>query len=161
MLFQSIALSWRFKPLRESNISRTRFFNFFGRGLPEHFFISQLKTSLIANVDFDMTEGAQKRDFLHGDDVISALLLAESEKANQQILNVCSGQSHSIREIALSLKLLLQSTSTINFGALPYRENEIWNVIGDPGKIHALLGWRPNLTFEQALEALIDTKANL
>ena len=62
--------------------------------MPDGFFISQLITKLENNQDFDMTKGEQSRDYLYIDDITDALILASSQKAYDEIFNVCSGKGH-------------------------------------------------------------------
>lgn len=141
-----------FSEINAKHYTIVRLFNFFGKGLPTHFFISELVEKLKANSDFNMTHGAQKRDFLYIEDVIKALVLVESKKANQNTFNVCSGSGMSIKDVALELKAMLHSTSKINFGAIPYRDNEVWNMTGDNSKLKNTLSWQPTYTFKQGLE---------
>lgn len=129
-----------------------RIFNFFGAGMPKGFFIPQLKDKLEKGEDFDMTKGEQIRDFVHIDDVVRALLLSSKESLGNDVLNVCTGTGRSIKDIALYLKENLQSTSNINFGALPYRENENWEMIGDNTKLRELLGFSPDFNLEDLLK---------
>jgi nucleoside-diphosphate-sugar epimerase len=104
-----------------------------------------LITALEENRDFDMTKGEQKRDFVFIDDIIDALIVAATDKnANNQIFNVCSGESICLRELASYIKNLILSKSSINFGVIPYRENEIWNMVGSNAKIGSLLNFRIN-----------------
>lgn len=132
-----------------------RLFNFFGPGMSSNFFISQLVEKLKSHTDFEMTEGAQQRDFLYISDVVQALLLAQDTEADQQVFNVCSGIGTPIKDIALAVKALLNSKTQIRFGALPYRGNEVWNMTGDPSKIAEVLGWRPTVSFQEGLEAYL------
>jgi nucleoside-diphosphate-sugar epimerase len=135
-----------------------RLFNFFGSNMPNGFFLSQLIQKLQNNEDFDMTEGAQKRDFVYIKDVLEALYLSASSGANQMILNVASGESVAIRELALSLKGFLKSSSKINFGAIPYRENEVWDMSGNIEQIKKSIGWSPEYSIQEAIEDMIFTK---
>lgn len=130
-----------FSEIKEKKYTILRMFNFLGANMPTNFFPSQLKEKLSRNEDFPMTLGEQVRDYLYLSDVIEALLLAGvTEKANQ-LYNVCSGQGISIRELAEKAKIKLESKSNIQFGAIPYRSNEVWNMVGDNSKIKTNLGW--------------------
>lgn len=131
--------------LHKKNFTILRVFNFFGNNMSESFFLPQLVNKLKSNQDFDMTNGEQKRDFLIIDDVIEALILSFQKKAYNQVFNVCSGQGRPIRELALQFKTQLKSESNINFGAIQYRNNEVWDLTGDNSKIKQILGWRPSL----------------
>ncbi|MGN7514119.1 MAG: NAD-dependent epimerase/dehydratase family protein [Allomuricauda sp.] len=131
-----------FSELKEKKYTILRMFNFLGSNMPTNFFPSQLKEKLNRNENFSMTLGEQVRDYLYLSDVIEALLLAGLTENTNQVYNVCSGEGVSIREMAEKAKTKMKSESAIEFGALPYRDNEVWNMVGDNSKIQQYLGWR-------------------
>ncbi len=132
-----------FSEIKEKKYIVLRMFNFLGSNMPTNFFPSQLKENLIHNKDFSMTLGEQYRDYLYLSDVIEALLLAGVTENTNQVYNVCSGHGISIRELAEKAKIKMDSKSNIQFGAIPYRNNEVWNMVGDNSKIKNYLGWNP------------------
>lgn len=125
--------------------------------MPSNFFLSHLIEKLKNNEDFNMTPGDQQRDFLYINDVINAMLLAQLEAANQNIFNVSSGIGKPVKDIALEVKQFLKSDSKINLGALNYRDNEVWKMIGDNSKIIETLGWKSKYTFSQGLQDYISS----
>lgn len=139
------------------NYTNLRIFNFFGEGMSERFFIPQMLASLQKGKDFLMTKGEQKRDFLYIKDVIQALLLtAKNKKAYGETFNVCSGQGVQLKVLAQEVQKHTTSSAKIVLGALPYRENEVWEMIGDGSKIKDRLGFTPNYTIEEGIKILID-----
>jgi len=132
-----------------------RLFNFFGRNMSPKFFIPQMVNTFRKDEKFEMTEGEQKRDFLYLDDVISAMVLAARQPATNEIYNVCSGHAVSLKELVLEVKKKLNSQSEIVFGALPYRENEVWNMVGDNTKIQKKLGFKPQYNLAGGIEQML------
>ncbi len=132
-----------------------RLFNFFGRNMSPKFFIPQMINTLRKHEKFEMTEGEQKRDFLYLDDVISAMIFAARQPATNEIYNVCSGEAVSLKELVLEIKEKLNSQSEIIFGALPYRENEVWNMVGDPTKIREKLNFTPRYNLAKGIEQML------
>ncbi|WP_437395709.1 NAD-dependent epimerase/dehydratase family protein [Flagellimonas lutimaris] len=141
-----------FSEIKEKKYTILRMFNFLGSNMPTNFFPSQLKEKLNRNEDFPMTLGEQVRDYLYLSDVIEALLLAGLTTSTNQVYNVCSGEGISIRELAEKAKTKMKSTSKIQFGALPYRNNEVWNMVGDNSKIQKELGWRQKISIWKYFE---------
>jgi len=141
--FAEIAIR-TFSNIYKKNYTILRLFNFYGYNMPDTFFISQLLNSLKNNSVFKMTAGKQKRDFVHIDDVINAMLIVASntEISKNEIFNICTGKSITIKELALYCKSYLNSECRIEFGALKYRENEIWDMTGDNTKIINKLGFK-------------------
>jgi len=145
-----------FSELNAKKFTILRLFNFFGKQMPDNFFIPQLVNSLKTGEFFKMTKGEQSRDFLYVSDVIKAMILtATHTNALNQTFNVCSGVSITLKELVCMVKELTHSECSIQFGALPYRENEIWNMVGDPAKIKALLDFSPDYTIKEAISELI------
>jgi len=117
-----------------------RIFNFYGPEMPKNFFLSQLESSLDMNVSFDMTEGEQKRDYLSIDDLVKYILtIPKLLNSNERIINLCSGTSIALRELAKAIAAKKNKTYLLRIGALPYRDNEIWEMVGDNKKLLMLL----------------------
>ena len=145
-----------FSKLNDKSFTILRLFNFFGENMPAEFFIPQLIESLKTQEKFDMTEGGQIRDFLHIDDVISALVLAgQQTEPTNEIYNVCSGTGVTLKELVKTIQNELKSNCKINFGALPYRANEVWNMVGDNTKIEKELGFIPKYKIEAAVRKVV------
>jgi UDP-glucose 4-epimerase len=135
-----------------------RLFNFFGRNMPNDFFIPQLLNALKNDECFKMTKGEQERDFLYIDDVVQAMMLAaNNERAKNEIFNVCSGQSTTLKDFATDCKKIMNSNCRIDFGALKYRENEVWNMVGDNSKIKKELGFKIKFDVKDIIQEIIIT----
>ena len=137
------------------NYTILRIFNFFGRDMSPQFFIPQMIETLKKNEPFEMTEGEQTRDFLYLEDIVQSMILS-AEHATNSTYNVCSGKAISLRELVLETKAKLGSQSEIRFGALPYRENEVWEMVGDNSKIKKELGFEVKFDLKQGIEKLIE-----
>ena len=144
-----------FSALYKKKFIILRLFNFYGEGMPTQFFLSQLIVKLKNGEDFDMTMGEQIRDFSHINDVLHALLIVSGKNINNEVFNICTGEGKTIKEIALYLKEVLKSSSNINFGAIPYRENEVWRMIGDAYKIQEAFNFKNKFNIYEGLKAMI------
>ena len=134
-----------------------RVFNFFGKNMPESFFIPQMINSLKRSEDFMMTKGEQVRDFLYIDDVIDALLLtAKNTNSYGETMNVCSGKGTQLRQLAKAVNTTMKTNAKIVLGALPYRDNEVWEMIGDQSKIKRITGFEPKISIEKGIEMIIN-----
>jgi len=117
-----------------------RMFLFYGPSMPRNFFISQLEFALNNDEEFKMTKGEQRRDFLHIDILINYLLqITATELSNNEIINVCSGKSTEIRQLALEFAKSINKEHLLKIGTLPYRSNEIWDMYGNNQKLIGLL----------------------
>jgi len=138
-----------------------RLFNFYGNDMPKSFFIPQCIHALKNEPSFQMTLGEQARDFLYVDDVIQGLILAATkEKAKYQTFNVCCGKGITLQELVLDCKEALKSECNIDFGAFPYRENEIWNMVGDNTKISEMLGFTVKHELKSTVKKIYTDSSN-
>lgn len=101
-------------------------------------------------------DGLQSRDFIHVRDIARANILAmESEKANFQSINLGTGRPISVLEIARLLADRLGKSiepKVLN----QFRAGDIRHCFGDAAKARTLLGFSPEISFEQGLSELID-----
>lgn len=144
------------------NFTILRLFNFFGKNMPQNFFIPQMIDAIENETFFNMTKGEQKRDFLYVDDVIQALMSsAKIPQAKNEIFNVCSGTAATIKQLAEEVKNSTKSDCELRFGAIPYRENEIWNMVGDNTKIKRILNFDVKYNLALGIKQLIENKKNI
>ena len=145
-----------FSKLYQKNYTILRLFNFYGEKMPQQFFIPQLIQALQNQDHFDMTEGEQTRDFLYVEDVVNGLILsAKNDKSKQQTFNLCSGEAVSLKTLVQTIKQQLNSNCKINFGALPYRDNEVWNMLGDNSKIKEQLSFKIKYSLSEGIKRMI------
>ncbi|MCK4663283.1 MAG: GDP-mannose 4,6-dehydratase, partial [Bacteroidales bacterium] len=144
-----------FSEMYQKNYTILRLFNFYGPDMPNQFFIPQLISALKNNENFNMTKGKQVRDFLFINDIIQAMILSTDINAYNEVFNVCSGQGITLHDLALQLKMILNSKSKINFGAVPYRENEVWEMVGGNTKIKETLKFKQKYLLIEGLNNLL------
>jgi len=114
----------------------------------------------------NLTEGSQIRNFVYIKDVVSAYLCVlthlsqlSTEKVNH--FEIAGPESVSIRQFALLLKKLLHNTTTsLNFGALPYRKHEVLHYEVDTSALKQL-GWSPRYNLESGLSEMIEEEGTI
>lgn len=150
MLIQTYCLN------HNKKFTNLRIFNFYGEHMPEDFFIPQMINSLKREEDFLMTKGEQTRDFLYVDDVVQALLLtAKNTNSYNETMNVCSGKGTKLNELTAAVNKKMNAKAKIIVGAIPYRENEVWEMIGDNSKIKQKLGFEPQVNLENGIQRVL------
>lgn len=129
-------------------------FNAYGPGQPVLFLINEI-ISKVLNPSIPVVEVMDlrpKRDYIYIDDLVRALIL--SMEKPHGIFNLGSGYSKSVEEIIL---LVLKYTGIQK----PYhskavmRPNEIFDLYADIRKAGSVLGWVPQVTFEDGVERCI------
>ncbi|MCH7883343.1 NAD-dependent epimerase/dehydratase family protein [Patescibacteria group bacterium] len=107
-------------------------------------------------------DGTQRRDFTWVADVVRANLLAgESSKVGDgEIINIGAGKNHSIWKVACLIldaspdtipEELIKSEKCV---MAPPRKGEIFSTLADISKAKELLGWSPEISFEEGIKTL-------
>ena len=137
--------------------------HFYGPHDDQTKFVAYIIRSILANMEkIDLTKGEQKRDFIYIDDVVDAFLKVINHSAllERGFLNYEIGTNHAItiKEFVSLVKRLANNSSTyLNFGVLPYRDNEIMESFVDTSEIRKL-GWKPNSSLEDGLLKTINSE---
>jgi nucleoside-diphosphate-sugar epimerase len=102
-------------------------------------------------------DGAQLRDYIHVDDVVSAMMaLAESSKADGRSYNVGSGSGISLAEAAQIVVDIAGAgrVEHVEWPALA-AQIETGDFVADISRIRNELGWTPTIALRQGLERTV------
>jgi len=133
-----------------------RIFNSFGPRLREDGlygramsrFIMQALTNQPITVYGD---GKQTRSFCYITDTITSLLLLISAfKAKGKVVNIGNAQEVTILQLAQKIKAVTKSKSPLTFYPLP--KDDPKRRCPDTSKLESLVGWKPNVGFEEGLK---------
>jgi dTDP-L-rhamnose 4-epimerase len=136
-----------------------RFFNVFG----PHQALSNPYTGVLAifaarllnnRPPLVFEDGLQRRDFVHVQDVARACLLALESDHNCDVLNIGSGQSRTIQSVACDLARVMGRPQISPEITGRYRAGDIRHCFADIDKSSALLGFQPQIAFEDGLDEL-------
>lgn len=105
-----------------------------------------------------LTAGAQARDFIYIDDVVSAydtLLTQRHQLDTLPDIEVGSGSAPTIRQFVETAHRLTASRTELFFGALPYRANEAMHCLANMARM-TQLGWVPAFDLNAGLKKTIE-----
>jgi UDP-glucose 4-epimerase len=129
----------------------------YGSGQSTDFMIPALIEALLAEKPFPLSEGRQRRDMLHIDDLVTAILAASTaDKAGGEVINIASGKAPMVRTIALTIGRMMGRPHLLRLGELPDRPNDIVDLRGDASKAERLLAWRPTISLVRGLAQTIE-----
>jgi len=141
--------------------------HFYGKGDDPSKFVSKIVKDLVLNErkNLDLTLGEQKRSFIYIDDVVQAFrtILEKMPKIEEGFTSfqVGSKKQISIKDfVNLTKELCGNTNTTLKFGALPYRNNEVMEVSLDVSKLESL-GWKEQTTLQAGLKEAIDFERNV
>ncbi|MFW9904549.1 MAG: NAD-dependent epimerase/dehydratase family protein [Candidatus Thorarchaeota archaeon] len=134
-----------------------RSFNLYGKYQKGNRVIPYIIMKLLRGQEVELTGGEQKREFNYVDNIIDAILLSLiTPQSNGKIINIGSGKSTSIKEIAQKIAKRFDLVDNLNFGAIPYRKNEIWDMYCDNTLAKTILGWEPVVSLDEGINRTIN-----
>lgn len=131
----------------------------YGAGDDESKFPTRMVRMLLNNLsEIELTEGLQRRDFIHIEDVASAYafaILHRDQFKKTESIDLGSGNAPTIREFVQLAKKLTGAASELKFGCIPMRPDEPALCIADTSRLNEL-GWVPQFTLESGLKQMIE-----
>jgi dTDP-L-rhamnose 4-epimerase len=98
-----------------------------------------------------LEDGRQRRDFVHVTDVAAAnaLALATEPGPGLRAVNVCSGEPHTVGELAATLAAAMGGPAPLVVGGA--RSGDVRHVVADPARARELLGFRARVGFAEGV----------
>ncbi len=133
----------------------------YGPGDDDNKFIPYMIKSVLSGEEVDASGGEQKRDFIHLDDVVDAYASAVASIVEMEedyiSIDIGSGQSISLKAFASLVADFSTIDMKINWGARPYKKNEIFDSKADITKAEKILGWHPKRALHDVLKDTVDS----
>lgn len=143
----------------ENNISLVtlRPFGIFGEKEGSHKFFPYIILSILEGKEVNLTPCEQYRDYCYIDNIMDGFVLAaKNEDIKNQIFNIASGEIFKLKHFVDIIYKEVGLKNQPNFGALPYRKNEVWKQQPDTTKIKTLLNWEPKVSLEEGIKRTIN-----
>jgi nucleoside-diphosphate-sugar epimerase len=141
------------------DVTVIRPFNIFGPGQKAHFLIPQIVGQVRQRQTVHVKDLAPRRDFIYIDDLVDAVVKTLRGPSGYNVFNIGSGSSLSVRELIAAIQSVAGTELPV-ISEAEVRSNEIDDVYADTSKAQGLLGWTPNITFQQGIEKMILEEAN-
>ena len=131
-----------------------RVFFLYGPHEPPGKLVASVINSLLAGEPAQCTEGSQRRDFLHVQDVADALV-ALLRSDFDGVVNIASGTAVSVKDLVTTIGRIMGRPELIHIGARA-APPEPPLVVADTARLNRIIGWRPQLGLEQGLADAVD-----
>lgn len=153
------AIEWLSFIKGDCKLINAKLFHLYGPDDSPNKFVSQVISVLKNNEPtLDITPGEQQRDFIYVKDVVNAYeLILEKHNLieNNDNIEVGTGKPITIIEFVNKVKELTNSSTKINTGVLPYRNNEIMFANANPEKLKSL-GWNQRYSLSEGVLEIIN-----
>jgi CDP-paratose synthetase len=145
--------------LGEMKVANLQLEHFYGPGTAATNFITLMTQKMLRNEEIiALTKAEQNRDFLFIDDLVQVydlILKNESKFSNYEDFNVGAGVNTNLKYILEFIKKHTGSSSKLNFGAIPYRLNELMESNNNITKL-TKLGWNTQTSIDEGLLKIIN-----
>lgn len=117
-----------------------RLFYMYGPGQNPKSLLSQLQSALDAHAsEFNMSGGMQVRDYLPVEKVAEYIVLIALQRKVRGVINCCSGQPITVKELVEQYLHSRQASIRLNLGYYPYASYEPMAFWGDTSKLKQLV----------------------
>jgi nucleoside-diphosphate-sugar epimerase len=117
--------------------------------------LPEVTRALLEGREIAVTAGEQVRDYLHVEDHAAAFVLAATHELPRtgEVYNVGSGEGVTVRALCemVAAAVGAGALGRIRFGALPYRADEVWEMVADIGAARRDLGFSPRVPLREGL----------
>lgn len=131
-----------------------RLFSVYGPGDNPNWLIPSVAAQLLDGIAPRTTEGTQRWDYLHIDDVATGTLAAAAADATG-VFNLSSGRPATVRSIIERLRDRAAPGLPLRFGDMPFGPGQIMHLEGDNGRLRAS-GWAPSISLDTGLAQTVN-----
>jgi UDP-glucose 4-epimerase len=136
-----------------SNIrfSWLRLFSSYGPMDQPDWLIPYLINSLLRGESPNLTLAEQLWDFIHVSDVASAIKIMIDKPNANGIFNIGSGNALPLKSIIEKTRDLINPSLALNFGAIPYRLDQVMHLEANIDLLSNATGWKPIVGINEGL----------
>lgn len=116
---------------------------------------------MLANEPTSFTKGEQQWDYLYSDDAADALLGMGERGEHGKVYCLGKGETHPLSWYIQTMHQLAGTTVGIGLGKIPYGDNQVMHLQADISELQQDIGFSPKVSFEEGIQALINTERGL
>jgi nucleoside-diphosphate-sugar epimerase len=108
-----------------------RLFSFFGKGESDQWLIPSLVKRMMTDKYMDLTQGEQKYAYLYVKDLAYSISLILNKEGTSGVYNISGEIPLTLRSLIEKIRNLVNPEFMLNFGKLPYRQNQPMHTQGE------------------------------
>jgi UDP-glucose 4-epimerase len=133
-----------------------RIFSVYGERENDDWLIPSVIKNILTDKVMDLTACEQKYDYIYAADFAFAILKVLETECDSGIFNLSSNSSATLFEMIEEIRKILNPKAILNFGALPYRNNQVMHMEGDSSKFYEKFNFNLTSGFEEKLKDLVN-----
>lgn len=138
-----------------------RVFSLFGEKESPNWLIPAIIRNLKEVSTMDFTLGEQAYAYLYIEDFSNILYQITIKDIESGIYNISSNEVHKLRTLIEKIRDMVNNKAVLNFGVIPYRENQSMHIEGDISKLIGQIGEIQFTNFNVALQQTINYCNNI
>jgi nucleoside-diphosphate-sugar epimerase len=125
-------------------VTVARLFGVYGPGEPAHRLFPALLAGLAAGRPVELSDGLQRRDFVHVDDVCTCLITLATRGQGNLLVNIGCGESVVVADVCRRIASMVNAdASLLHFGARPRSPGDADLLMADVSVLKAVVGHVP------------------
>ncbi|RZT05405.1 Nucleoside-diphosphate-sugar epimerase [Duganella sp. CF402] len=136
-----------------------RVFSTYGPGDAPGWFIPFVTQEFLAGRKPTLTKCEQQWDYLYVADAARAVV-AVIDSAASGVFNLGSGSARPLVDYVEAIRSVLASDLTPEYGAVPYRPDQVMHLEADTSKLTTQTGWRPTVDLSAGIAATVAFERN-
>jgi UDP-glucose 4-epimerase len=133
-----------------------RVFSVFGEREADNWLIPSVIKTMQEKSAMDFTKGEQKYAYLYAGDFAQILLSIVKNKIDSGVYNISSNYTQELKTLLIKLRDNINPSFSLNFGRIPYRENQSMHIEGDITKLTNQIGLVDFTDFNVALSKTLN-----
>ena len=128
-----------------------RILSVYGPGDGENTMVMSVIRQLIEGKEPELTKGEQVWDYLYSLDAARALLLLGEKGKHGRVYGLGSGSAQPLKEYVKMIRDIVAPGRGLDFGAIPYVENQVMYLCADIGELYEDIGFTPEYSFVEGI----------
>lgn len=133
-----------------------RIFSIYGIREKKEWLIPSLIKSILNDKPLDLTGGEQRYDYLYAKDFCSAIVKVLETDSESGIFNLSSNSSMQLKVLVEKIKKIANPNAVLNFGALPYRPDQLMHMEGDSTKFNQRFDFHITSSLDDNLKQIVN-----
>lgn len=133
-----------------------RIFSSYGPKDNPDWFIPYLIKQFLIHETPKLTKGEQLWDYIYVSDAANAIIKVANTHAATGVFNLGSGKINTVKYIAETIRDIINPTLPIDFGAIPYRSDQVMHLQANVKRLEKMVGWQPAVSLEDGIEKTIE-----